>query len=541
MYREYFGLKEKPFSIAPNPHFFYMSGQHREALAHLIYGIKGEGGFVLLTGEVGTGKTTVCRLLLELIPKDLEVAFILNPILTVEELLETVCDEFGIGYPEGNKGIKVLVARIHAYLLDIQSRGRRAVLIIEEAQNLTTEVLEQVRLLTNLETNQHKLLQIIMLGQPELREKLSQPQLRQLSQRITARYHLGPLLKKEVAAYVNYRLTAAGLVRGKLFPAPTVRKLFRLSKGVPRLINVICDRALLGAYVQGKNLVDKETLTRAAREVSGSGSHQWLRPRIYIGMLTGLFLVVCVALAATYYMHRPGPLARATIESAAQERGARAPTSSTAVTTPGTSEDSTPASTREMAYQALFREWQAEHKPDDERGVCEQARAQGLRCREGGGGSISGLRQANKPAAVRLRDAKGGDYYATLTALNGEKATCVIGNGTKTFDVKDITSRWTGNYLLLWRVPSDYNEKLKPGRRGALVAWLDGRLALVHGRPARSGREQVYDEGIVRQVKEFQRTAGLTPDGIAGPRTIMHLVTAAGDGGPTLHEGKASD
>ena len=541
MYREYFGLKEKPFSIAPNPHYFYMSGQHREALAHLIYGIKGEGGFVLLTGEVGTGKTTVCRLLLELIPKDLEVAFILNPILTVEELLETICDEFGIGYPEGNRGIKVLVARIHAYLLDVQSRDRRAVLIIEEAQNLSTEVLEQVRLLTNLETNEHKLLQVIMLGQPELREKLGQRQLRQLSQRITARYHLGPLPKKEVAAYVNYRLTAAGLVRGRLFPAPTVRKLFRLSKGVPRLINVICDRALLGAYVQGKDLVDKETLTKAAREVSGSGSRQWLKPRVLLWTFAGLLLIVCAALAAAYYLHGPGPPARALVESGAQRQVAGAPTSSTVMATSEKPEDSVPAGTREMAYQALFRGWQAEYKPDDGRGVCEQARAQGLRCREGSGASISGLRQTNRPAVVRLRDAKGGDYYATLTALTGEKVACVIGNSTKTFDVNDIISRWTGDYLLLWRVPSDYNEKLKPGRQGPPVAWLDGQLALVRGQPARPGREQVYDEEIVRQVKDFQRSVGLTPDGIAGPRTIMRLVTAAGDSGPTLHEGKASD
>jgi general secretion pathway protein A len=179
MYKEYFGLKEKPFSIVPNPHYFYMSEGHREAMAHLLYGVKGEGGFVLLTGEVGAGKTTVCRVMLQLLPQDLEVAFLLNPPLTVEELLATICDEFGIAYSSDTTSVKAFVAQIQAYLLDAHARGRRAILVVEEAQNLSTEVLEQIRLLTNLETNEHKLLQIIMIGQPELRDKLAQFRLSQ--------------------------------------------------------------------------------------------------------------------------------------------------------------------------------------------------------------------------------------------------------------------------------------------------------------------------------------------------------------------------
>src|SRR4030042_2941610 len=228
MYKEYFGLKELPFSIAPDPRYLYMSDKHREALAHLVYGINSDGGCVLLTGEVGTGKTTICRCLLEQIPENCDIAFILNPKLTVEELLATVCHELGISCPEGNTSIKVFVDRINAYLLDAHARGRKTVLIIEEAQNLNTEVLEQVRLLTNLETNQRKLMQIIMLGQPEFREMLSRPELRQLAQRVTARYHLGSLSKKEVAAYVNHRLVVAG-THSKLFPDSTSGKLYRLS------------------------------------------------------------------------------------------------------------------------------------------------------------------------------------------------------------------------------------------------------------------------------------------------------------------------
>jgi len=266
MYNDYFGLKETPFSIAPDPRYLYMSEQHREALAHLIYGFNSDGGFVLLTGEVGTGKTTVCRCLLEQIPDDSSIAFIINPRLSVDELLATICDEFGIKYPERNISIKVFIDLLNAYLLDAHAKGRKAVLIIDEAQNLSANVLEELRLLTNLETNQRKLLQIILIGQPELRKKLSKPELRQLSQRIIARYHLGPLSKKDVSAYVIHRLAIAG-ISNEIFPPSTISKIYRLSGGVPRLINVLCDRALLGTFVQKEKKVNKTTLKKAAGEV----------------------------------------------------------------------------------------------------------------------------------------------------------------------------------------------------------------------------------------------------------------------------------
>src|SRR5512140_2882513 len=266
MYQSYFGLAEAPFSIAPDPRYLYLSQRHQEALAHLLYGVSGEGGFVLLTGDVGAGKTTICRCLLDQIPESCDVAYIFNPKLTVEELLSTVCVEFGIAYPPGNSSIKVFVDCLNEYLLGANARGRHTVLIIDEAQNLSADVLEQMRLLTNLETNQRKLLQIILLGQPELATMLARPELRQLAQRIVARYHLGPLTKPEVAAYVRHRFEVSGAQR-QLFPAALMGRLYRLSGGVPRLINVLCDRALLGAYVQGKERVDRKTLMQAAREV----------------------------------------------------------------------------------------------------------------------------------------------------------------------------------------------------------------------------------------------------------------------------------
>jgi general secretion pathway protein A len=307
MYREHFGLKENPFSIAPDPRYLFLSEGHREALAHLEFGLRGSsGGFVLLTGEVGTGKTTVCRCLLENMPDDAEMAFILNPKVTVEELLATVCDELRIFYPEGNRSVKVFVDRINEFLLDVHGRGRKTVLIIEEAQNLGTDVLEQLRLLTNLETNKAKLLQIIMIGQPELRDMLSKPELRQLSQRITARYHLGALTKGEVSSYVAHRLSVAGGHTG-LFPASTVRHIFRLSGGVPRLINVLCDRSLLGAYVEGKQAVDRRTLARASEEVLGGTAPEVPPARKYALAIASLLLIALgTALGAAYYDLLPG-------------------------------------------------------------------------------------------------------------------------------------------------------------------------------------------------------------------------------------------
>ena len=247
MYLKHFNLTERPFSITPDPRFLYMSARHREALAHLLYGLGEGGGFVQLTGEVGTGKTTICRCLLEQVPDNVDLALVLNPKVTAAELIATVCDELGIEYPAGTTSIKTLTDLLNRYLLDAYARGRRTVLLIDEAQNLSADVLEQVRLLTNLETAKQKLLQIILIGQPELRDLLSREDLRQLAQRITGRYHLEPLSRDETAQYIEHRLRVAGAL-GEVFDSSAKREVFRLTEGVPRLINVICDRALLGAY-----------------------------------------------------------------------------------------------------------------------------------------------------------------------------------------------------------------------------------------------------------------------------------------------------
>jgi general secretion pathway protein A len=290
MYAHFFGLKQAPFSIAPDPRYLYMSERHREALAHLLYGVGGGGGFVVLTGEIGAGKTTVCRCFLEQIPRRCNVAYIFNPKMTVAELLKSVCDEFRIPYAhqgEGQATIKDYVDPLNEYLLKTHAVGQNNVLIIDEAQNLSPDVLEQLRLLTNLETSERKLLQIMLIGQPELRTMLARPELEQLAQRVIAHFHLEALSEPETGQYIQHRLSVAGLKRGKLFDSKSVHRIHQLSGGVPRRINLLCDRALLGAYAEGKNRVDRQIVDKAAHEVFQTpppASHRASRSK---GLLAG--------------------------------------------------------------------------------------------------------------------------------------------------------------------------------------------------------------------------------------------------------------
>src|ERR1700761_2047624 len=278
MYTSFFGLAEKPFAITPDPRYLYLSERHAEALAHLLYGINESGGFIQLTGEVGTGKTTVVRTLLSRVPHHADVAVILNPRVTPVEFLLTICEELGLVIAEGHRdSVKEMVDALNRRLLSAHAEGRRIIVLVDEAQNLSFEVLEQVRLLTNLETNTQKLLQIILIGQPELRELLDRNELRQLAQRITGRYHLCPLTLEESAAYVRHRLRVAGATADIFTPA-ALREVHRLSRGVPRLINVLCDRALLGAYTQDRHQVGASFVRRGAMEVFGRQLWPWWLP-----------------------------------------------------------------------------------------------------------------------------------------------------------------------------------------------------------------------------------------------------------------------
>ncbi len=303
MYTQYFGLKERPFSIAPDPRFLYMSELHREAFAHLLYGIRNDGCLILLTGDVGTGKTTVSRCLIEQLPEKTDIAIILNPKLTISELLKTVCEELNIPAPIHSSSDKTYIDNLNSYLLDAHARGRSTTLVIDEAQNLTPKVLEQLRLLTNLETTTHKLLQIVLLGQPELRDMLNSPQLTQFNQRITSRYHLQPLKPDDVEKYIHHRINIAGGSNNSLFSPGAVKHIIKASKGIPRIINILCDRGLLGAYAESRHRVDLKIIKKAAKEVSNGTNQPFFSLRRLALALLVLLLIICLP-AGFYFLNR---------------------------------------------------------------------------------------------------------------------------------------------------------------------------------------------------------------------------------------------
>jgi general secretion pathway protein A len=534
MCQSYFGLTEAPFAIAPDPRYLYMSQCHQEALATLLYGVGSDGGFVLLTGDVGAGKTTLCRCLLEQMPETCDVAYIFNPKLTVVELLSTICDEFRIAYPAGNTSIKLFVDFINAYLLDAHAKGRRAVLIIDEAQNLSADVLEQMRLLTNLETHQRKLLQIILLGQPELATMLERPELRQLAQRIVARYHLGPLGRAEVKFYVWHRLEVSGAKR-HLIPASLMGKVHSLSNGVPRLINTLCDRALLGAYVQNKERVDRATLAQAAREVFPR--KRALRHNM--ALVAGSALLIgggIVVAAALYQQNQRKPLV-ATVPAAparAAIQNVRMTTGRPVEALPATLEwpASVPqSSSMALASAALLQAWGVGYREGID--LCQQAESAGLSCRTARGG-LDELRHLNRPAMLHMRNHRGQAFYATLTTLDGEAATFAIGNETLAVALGALASQWSGSYTLLWRLPPDTQRNIRPGERGPAVEWLSKHLALTQGGDMKITTDQAFDADLMLQVKQFQLAQGLVPDGIVGSQTLIRLSGVADQAAPKL-------
>lgn len=542
MYMNYFSLTEAPFSIAPDPRYLYMSQRHQEALAHLLYGVNGEGGFVLLTGEVGTGKTTICRCLLEQIPEACVVAYIFNPRLTAAELLSSICIEFGIDFPPGNTSLKLFVDLITRFLLDAHANGKRAVLIIDEAQNLSTDVLEQMRLLTNLETSRRKLLQIILLGQPELLEMLGRPELRQLAQRIVARYHLEALTKQEVAAYVHHRLEVSGAYR-QLFSASLINRIHRLTGGVPRIINVLCDRALLGTFVQGKDRVDRSTLMQAARETLLQATP--MRGRSLFRLSAWLLLLACAGLGAEWYqqaqadirpmsvkaiLEKPVPSPTLPVSSSADGQEDKVkPLKSLADTFEWTASEPRSQS-KEMAFSALFRAWDMDYPGSN---ACQKVESLGLHCRSGRGG-LEELRQLNRPAILQLQDESGQEFYATLTRLKADSATFSIGEQTREVMLGALASHWSGYYTVLWRTAPSVYKNIRPGERGPAVEWLSRLLAHALGKAEGKAGQRVFDASLERQVRQFQLARGLMPDGMAGPQTLMHLFAEADQQAPRL-------
>ncbi|GAC1692369.1 MAG: ExeA family protein [Steroidobacteraceae bacterium] len=543
MYLTFFGLNEKPFAITPDPRYLYLSERHAEALAHLLYGINEAGGFVQLTGEVGTGKTTIVRSLLAQTPRDAEIALILNPRMTAPEFLLTICEELGIGVPDAALGsLKDLVDILSHYLLRAHAAGKRVVLVVDEAQNLSPDVLEQVRLLTNLETNTQKLLQIILIGQPELRELLARNELRQLAQRITGRYHLNPLSREATLAYVRHRLRVASATTD-IFSPGALAEVFRLSQGVPRVINVICDRALLGAYSLDRHRVTTALVRHAASEVFGKRfAPQWLPWAATAGAAAMLLIAMLLffnwrppaAPAAAAVAPRAPGLAAAV---AAGPGGAAAGTTVKAASAPPRLADLLSEHAAETdtdgAFAKLFGLWGAKYASGAGE-PCNQAAAQGLECVTERG-SFGQLRLYNHPAILLLSGAAGAAHQVVLTALDDEHARLELGGAAQPVPISELSRYWMGDFVMLWRPASSPVKVLSAGMRGTDVRWLRQSLQQLHGQHSDAVVSDVFDAGLAREVREFQRQHQLTVDGIAGHQTQIALAGAvAGPNGPLL-------
>src|SRR6267378_2228010 len=527
MYLSFFGLNEKPFAITPDPRYLYLSERHAEALAHLLYGINEAGGFVQLTGEVGTGKTTIVRSLLAQTPKNAEIALILNPRMTPPEFLLTICEELGIGVQDSATGsLKDLVDILSHYLLRAHGAGKRVVLVVDEAQNLSPEVLEQVRLLTNLETNTQKLLQIILIGQPELRELLSRNELRQLAQRITGRYHLNPLSREETTAYVRHRLRVAGATTDIFAPA-ALNEVFRLSQGVPRVINVICDRALLGAYSLDRHRVTTTLVRSAAAEVFGRRfAPHWLPWALTAGIAALLTIATVTLWSLQPWSTRPG--AARLPRDAAVAAAAAAPVQAVTRPAPHLGEllaQYAAETDVDSAFARLLSLWGAKYQPNGT-DPCSQATQQGLECVTERG-SFGQLRLYNRPAILLLSDGAGTSHQVVLTALDDEQARIELG-GTRSVGLGELSHFWLGDFVMLWRPASSPVKALSAGMRGAEVRWLRQSLRRLHGLAVDAPVSDVFDAELTGWVRDFQRQHQLAVDGIAGVRTQIALASAVG-------------
>ncbi len=590
LYCAYFQLEETPFSIAPDPRFVYLSERHREALGHLLFGLAEGGGFVQITGEVGTGKTTICRTVLCQLPDNVDVALIFNPKLTVPELLQSICEELRVELPDDMTSTKAFVDRLYRYLLDANAEGRRTVLIIDEAQNLSSEVLEQIRLLTNLETNDNKLLQIFLIGQPELRAVLGRNDLRQLAQRITARYHLEPLTRTETSQYIAHRLSVAGCLH-KVFTDAALRKVFKLTGGIPRLVNSLCDRALLGAFATSCERVDARIIARANRELHGvSGWPSRIRARFaaVAGVLVGTAFVTVLAFYSGQLSFARVVSAARSMSTAVDERAlvlvandskhpgkpddiAVSDTSAATMTGPGVQASPVPTSLaasprREGAdpnaassalssplsrldppaphtlqeiidaavsgstrdpEQRLLALWGIQ-EPIANGQLCHRAVANGRACLVSTG-SWNKLRGFDLPALLSLKSGSGETIQALLVGLVGQDATLYVGDEEQHFPLHVVDRYWTGDFLVLWKPPVDDVTVIRQSHSGKSVQWLRRILAQVDGIHSDVGDDSPVDHELATRIKNFQRRYGLNADGIVGPETLIHLIAMGKD------------
>jgi general secretion pathway protein A len=557
MYLRFFGLNEKPFAITPDPRYLYLSERHAEALAHLLYGINESGGFIQLTGEVGTGKTTVVRTLLSRVPHHADVAVILNPRVTPVEFLLTICEELGLGIADADRdSVKQMVDALNRRLLSAHADGRRIIVIVDEAQNLSAEVLEQVRLLTNLETPTQKLLQIILIGQPELRELLDRTELRQLAQRITGRYHLEPLSREETLGYVRHRLRVAGAAED-IFTPSALAEVHRLAAGIPRVINVTCDRALLGAYTQETRKVTSSLVRRAAGEVYGRrfvplwlgwvagalglvgvagaafvGWQLWQRQISPLHASRNLAHIVAPANSAA-----PAPLpvtaqppdpTSSPVSGASPSRPAAAPvaTSINALLAANSANTSDAE-----AFRRLLSLWGTAMA--DDKDPCGQATKAGLSCLEQRG-SWAQVKALNRPAILTLTDDHGQRHRVVLSALDDKFATLNLGEHDARVPLDELSRDWFGEFTVVWKPKTARTRPLSLGMKGDEVRWLRRSLNALQGAASDPETGDVYDQELATAVQNFQREHRLNVDGVAGLQTQVMLDTALAEPGSPL-------
>lgn len=512
----------------------FMSTRHQEGLAHLLYGINHGGGFVALTGEVGTGKTTICHCLLDQLPGNVDIALILNPKLNAVELLATICDDLRIAYDAEKMSLKTLVDALNRYLLAAHANNRRTVLIIDEAQNLNLEVLEQIRLLTNLETSKTKLLQIILVGQPELNDLLSRRELRQLNQRITARYHLLPLSLEETRIYIRHRLTVS---KGDpdLFKESAIKKVFDYSGGIPRVINIICHCALLGAFSIDSRSVTASMVKRAAEETLGQRANS---ARSLAPLLTGLLLATLVF----FYYYREPVLNRWIAQA-----GPVAANKHSVILNPKPDGVPSLAITRQKVSSGLdtgkFADLMQDARNDlplamikglnvwgktDDGGLtdCKTVQRYGLQCfvKKGIWKDVADF---NRPAILEFTLSDRTKRFALLTKIENGQPVFRF-EQDRAYPLSEVMNIWDGYFLLLWQPPLQGEVLLYPGQSTPAVAWLRKQLTEIDGISRQSGDEKFFDAELKTRVIDFQKAKGLTADGKVGMLTFFYLDHAMG-------------
>lgn len=564
MYAAYFGLNDEPYAIAPDPRYLYLSRRHRKALADLRDGLQAGSGCAQLTGAIGIGKTTFCRALTQALPGDVDVLLIPAAPHSAGELLLAICSELGVRLPRGRVAGRQVIECLHARLRETDARGRRTLLVVDEAQNLSVKALEQIQLLLDLKAEGRRLLPVFLVGQAELRTLLAHKSLRLLAQRISARFHLEPLTPAETDEYIRHRLQAAGGDK-MLFKPAAVREIFQRSGGVPRTINILCDRALLGAYVTGKERVDRRIVRNSALDIAGKTrgrTDHWWTPYAWAGAagiamgavgLSGYYISgahpsppASMAKAAPAAPKAPTP-AMLAARKAARADAADAPPVSTPAASPdasthlvadgsGTAPPQPPslesllrqATDRTGAERELVDLWGLSYPQDSSQPLCQWAASHGLQClnREG---SWATLRRLNRPAMLWLTDASGRRSYAVLSSVSGPQVRLELGGSEQSVSMHDLDPYWHGQFLLLWKPPVPSVDIIRKGAPADAVHWLRTALNKIQRPPTLNEHASAYDWNVVKQVMAFQRRVGLPVDGTVGAQTFIMLTTALGD------------